>query len=221
MIVRKPRRAGAAVERRGASPAPRCAGSGDGQLDLARRRPASARAGCPRGRSSVSDRHDDLLADRVDRRVGDLREELLEVVVEQLRPVREHRERRVVAHRADRPRRRRRPSASTSILQVLGGVAERLLAPQHGLVVGLDDRRRARAGPRARPALSLQPLAVRLRARRSRSLISSSAMIRPCSVSTRNMRPGCSRPFSHDVARRGMSSTPTSDAMTTRSSLVT
>ena len=44
---------------------------------------------------------DDFLADAVDRRIGDLREQLLEVVVEQLRLVREHGERRVVAHRAD------------------------------------------------------------------------------------------------------------------------
>jgi hypothetical protein len=46
-------------------------------------------------------RGDDLLADRVDRRVGDLGEELLEVIVEQARLVGEHRERRVVAHGAD------------------------------------------------------------------------------------------------------------------------
>ena len=51
-------------------------------------------------------RHHDLLADGVDRRVGDLGEQLLEVVVEQLRPVGQDRERRVVAHRADRLRAR-------------------------------------------------------------------------------------------------------------------
>ena len=45
--------------------------------------------------------HHQLLADRVDRRVGDLREVLLEVGVEQLRLVGERRDRRVVAHRAD------------------------------------------------------------------------------------------------------------------------
>ena len=43
---------------------------------------------------------DDLFADTVDRRVGDLREELLEVVVEELRLVGHHRERDVGAHRA-------------------------------------------------------------------------------------------------------------------------
>ena len=45
---------------------------------------------------------DQLLADRVERRVRHLREELLEVLVEQPRLVREHRQRRVGAHRADR-----------------------------------------------------------------------------------------------------------------------
>ena len=47
-------------------------------------------------------RHHQLLADRIDRRVGDLGEVLLEVVVEQLRLARQHGERRVGAHRADR-----------------------------------------------------------------------------------------------------------------------
>ena len=46
-------------------------------------------------------RGDDLLADAVNRRVGDLGEELLEVVVERLRLVGQHRQRRVGAHRAD------------------------------------------------------------------------------------------------------------------------
>ncbi|EHJ61206.1 hypothetical protein NSU_1794 [Novosphingobium pentaromativorans US6-1] len=46
--------------------------------------------------------HHQFLADRVDRRVGDLREVLLEVVVEQARLVRQHRNRRVGAHRTDR-----------------------------------------------------------------------------------------------------------------------
>ena len=45
---------------------------------------------------------DDLLADAVDRRVGHLREQLLEVIIEQPRLVREHGERGVIAHRAQR-----------------------------------------------------------------------------------------------------------------------
>ena len=105
------------------------------------------------------DRHDQLFADRVDRRVGHLREQLLEVVVEQLRPLRQHRERRVVAHRADRldavDRHRR-----DQHLEVLGGVAERLLAAQHRLVVGRVHRRRRRQLLQ-RDQVVLQPLAVR------------------------------------------------------------
>ncbi len=44
--------------------------------------------------------HHQLLADRIDRRVGDLREVLLEVGEQRLRLVRQRRDRRVVAHRA-------------------------------------------------------------------------------------------------------------------------
>ena len=47
-------------------------------------------------------RRDDLLADGVERRIGHLREELLEIVGEQLRSVGEHGQRRIVAHRTDR-----------------------------------------------------------------------------------------------------------------------
>ena len=47
-------------------------------------------------------RHHDLLAQRIDRRIGDLREHLPEVVVQRACLLAEHRERRVVAHRADR-----------------------------------------------------------------------------------------------------------------------
>ena len=46
--------------------------------------------------------HHDRLADRVDRRVGDLREELLEVGEQRRVAVAEHGQREVVAHRADR-----------------------------------------------------------------------------------------------------------------------
>ena len=73
------------------------------------------------------DRHHDGLADRVDRRVRDLREELLEVGEQRRRLVGEHRERDVVAHRADRllalGRHRREQDP-----QVLLRVAERELA---------------------------------------------------------------------------------------------
>ena len=71
--------------------------------------------------------HDQFLADRVDRRVGHLREVLLEVGEQQLRLVGQRRDRRVVAHRADgflAGRRHRRHQD----FQVFLGVAERLLA---------------------------------------------------------------------------------------------
>mmetsp|Transcript_20954 Transcript_20954/g.80705 ORF Transcript_20954/g.80705 Transcript_20954/m.80705 type:complete len:801 (-) Transcript_20954:283-2685(-) len=53
------------------------------------------------GADEAVQRHHDVFADRVDRRVRDLREQLLEVVVERLVLAGEHRQGRVVAHRAD------------------------------------------------------------------------------------------------------------------------
>ena len=71
--------------------------------------------------------HHQFLADRVDRRVGDLREVLLEIGVEQLRLVRHRRDRRIGAHRADRflARRRHRRHQDLGVFQ---RVAESLLA---------------------------------------------------------------------------------------------
>ncbi len=71
-------------------------------------------------------RHHDRLADRVDRRVRDLREELLEVGEQRRLAFREDRERGIIAHRRDRllaVRRHRRDHQ----LQVLLRVAERQL----------------------------------------------------------------------------------------------
>ena len=92
-------------------------------------------------------RHHDRLADRVDRRIRDLREQLLEVVVERLVAVRQHRQRRVVAHRADAflADRGHRPHQE---LDVFLGVAEGLLAVEQRLGVqrlGRLGRRRPRA----------------------------------------------------------------------------
>ena len=47
-------------------------------------------------------RHDDLFADRIDGRIGDLGETLLEVVVEHARLIGQHRQRGIVAHGAER-----------------------------------------------------------------------------------------------------------------------
>ena len=96
------------------------------ELDLARRlRPGLEQV--PLGADRRLRGHDQLLADRVDGRVGHLGEELLEVVVQELGPLREDRERRVVAHRAHglvRFGRHRGHQQS----QVLRGVAEGVLA---------------------------------------------------------------------------------------------
>ena len=47
-------------------------------------------------------RGNELFADRVNRRVGNLSEELLEVIIEELRLIGEHGKRRVVTHRTER-----------------------------------------------------------------------------------------------------------------------
>ena len=188
---------------------------------LSSRRRQSAGCGLsrlPSEPSRVSAEVMSLLADAVDRRVGDLREELLEVVVEQPRLVRQHGERRVVAHRAhglDAVACHRREHDAL----VLERVAERDLALQQRVGVR---RRQLRARPAGRRAW-IRYSSSHCRYGRCAEivcLISSSSMMRPCSVSTRNMRPGCRRPFC-TMFSGGRSSTPTSEAMITRSSFVT
>ena len=103
--------------------------------------------------------HHELLPDRIDRRIRDLCEQLLEVVVEDLRPVRQDRQRRVVAHRARgflavRPHRREHD------LQVFLRVAERLLAIEQRRF-GRIGRRRLRHRFEGEPALR-DPVAIRL-----------------------------------------------------------
>ena len=92
-------------------------------------------------------RHHQFLADRVDRRVGDLREILLEIVVEQLRPVRQRGDRRVGAHRADGVVALLRHRLEEE-LDVLGRVAEGLLQiePGRGIVRHRRDRALGRIG---------------------------------------------------------------------------
>ena len=92
------------------------------------RRPAPSQVEQVRPRPDEGDEaHDEFLADRIDRRVRHLGEVLLEIGVEQLRLVGEHRDRRIRAHRADgflaggRHRRHQQ-------LQVFLRVAEGLLA---------------------------------------------------------------------------------------------
>ena len=79
------------------------------------------------------DGRDDLFADRVERWVGDLREQLREVVEQQAGTLAEHRDRRVGAHRAQRLGTGGRHRGDDQ-LQLLVRVAEHLLAAQHALV---------------------------------------------------------------------------------------
>ncbi len=89
---------------------------------------------------AAHERHHDLLAERVDRRVRDLREQLLEVAEEQLGLLREDGERDVDAHRAHRllAERGHRPEDHP---QILLGVAEGLLqAPEVRVRDGVEAR---------------------------------------------------------------------------------
>ncbi len=104
-------------------------------------------------------RHHDRLADRIDRRVGDLREQLLEVVVERLVLVGEDGERRVVAHRADALLAGLRHRAHQE-LDVFLRVAERLLAIEQRLAELAS--RRARRQVLELDAHAVDPLPVRL-----------------------------------------------------------
>ena len=93
------------------------------------------------GSDVAGERHHQFFADRVDGRIGHLREQLLEVVEQRLRAVRETRQRRVGAHRSDRAP---RPwsHGQHQHAQVLFGVAEGALAAQDGFVIAADDARR-------------------------------------------------------------------------------
>ena len=92
---------------------------------------------------AADERHHDLLAERVDRRVGHLREVLLEVAKQQLGLLAQHRERDVDAHRPDGLLARDGHGADDHA-QVLVGVAERLL--QRGELVGRDPVEARRVG---------------------------------------------------------------------------
>ena len=112
------------------------------------------------GADRRADRGHELLADRVERRVGDLREQLLEVVGQRPRAAAEHGEGRVVAHRADRllalERHRRHQD-----LEVLLRVAERVLQRAQRLA-GVRRRRLGRLQRLERHQVLADPLLVRL-----------------------------------------------------------
>ncbi len=91
------------------------------------------------------ERHDEPLAQRVDRRVGHLGEALGEVVVEHVRLAREDRQRRVVAHgEAGLPG--LTGHGPDDELDVLGGEAGRRLAAEQGAGVAWAGGRRGRSG---------------------------------------------------------------------------
>ncbi len=79
-------------------------------------------------------RRHELFADRVERRIGDLREELLEIVVEQPRALGQRRQRRVGAHRTQGLLGRARHVRQQD-RDVFLGVAERLLPAQHSPMI--------------------------------------------------------------------------------------
>ena len=81
-------------------------------------------------------RGDDLLANRIDGGIGDLGEELLEIVVEELGLFGQHRQRRIGSHGSQRLHAVSGHGAENDPL-ILEGVAEGLLALQHGRLVGL------------------------------------------------------------------------------------
>ena len=86
-------------------------------------------------------RHHELLADRVNRRIRHLSKQLAEIMVEGLGSVREHRERRVVSHRTDCLGSFFRHRAQHE-LDVVFAVAERFLAfgERDRVIVGLRRR---------------------------------------------------------------------------------
>ena len=134
--------------------------------------------------------HDQFLADRIDRRVGHLREVLLEVREQELRLVGQRRDRRVVAHGADRLFAGRRHWRHQDF-QVLLRVAERLLAIEQRQV---GNRRGFRRGRQLleHDLGAVEPFAIRM-ALGQRAFSSSSGMSRPSSRSTSSILPGCSR----------------------------
>ena len=103
-------------------------------------------------------RSDDLFADTVDRRIGDLSEELVEVIIDQLRFIREYRNRCVCAHGTnglDAITCHR----SHQQTQIFKGVSKSKLALEHGLVIRLRQCRGFRHVGQLHEVL-IKPLAI-------------------------------------------------------------
>ncbi len=179
----------------------------------------------PLGSDEALQRHHDFFADRIDRRIRDLGEQLLEVVVQHSRLIRQTGECRVVAHRAERIL-LRLDQRDQHEMHGLGRVAEGLHLPEQEI---------------ARHAISVLGLAVRRLVAlddfiERKSLLFEPLLVRPAAsdvalqffvidnaslgkIDEKHLA-GCRRPLSFTLAG-SMSSTPTSLAMMTRSSWVT
>ena len=96
----------------------------------------------PLAAGAGEDRRHQLLADRVQRRVRHLGEELLEIIEQRLGPVGEDGQRGIRAHRPDRLLAGRAHRAD-DVLEVFQGVAEGDLAMEQRVRVGAGDVRRA------------------------------------------------------------------------------
>ena len=103
--------------------------------------------------------HHQLFTDRIDRRIGDLRKVLLEIGIEQLGLVREYRNRRVCAHRADSFL-TRDCHGSKQNLQVFLTIAKGLLTVEQGHI-GAGRARGDRLEVFQYDLGALQPLAIR------------------------------------------------------------
>ncbi len=114
------------------------------------------------GADVADQRHHHLFTDRVDRRIGDLREQLLEVVEERLRTIRQAGQRHVGAHRTQRLH-ALGGHRSKQNLEVLFAIARGALATQQRLRVRGDHPRRLRQLLH-RDLLLFEPLAVGLAA---------------------------------------------------------
>ena len=93
--------------------------------------------------------------------------------------------------------------------QIFKGVAKRLLALQDRFMSRLGQRLPGSGTSASSIMCSSSHCAIGMFASQSCALISSSATMRPSSVSIRNMRPGCRRPLCR-TRSGGTSSTPTS-----------
>ena len=141
-------------------------------------------------------RHHAVLAQRIDRRVGDLRERLAEIVVQRPHLLAQHRHRHVVAHRADGFLLGLGERAQ-HLLALLAGELEQLLEAAQRLARRTARRpatdRSARSAGRSRPACS------QLLVRRARAVDAVDGVgveqLAACTGRRRSSRPGRACPW--------------------------